>query len=110
MDNLEYKGYTGTVEYNKEDNCLIGKVLGMNVDSITYEGETLSELQTDFSAGIDSYLEGCREMGKKPQKPYSGIFNVRISSDVHARIATLAQQEGISINAFVKEILTRAVM
>ena len=58
MDNLEYKGYFGSVEYSKDDNCLIGKVLGMNKDSITYEGNDINELRADFEAGIDSYLEG----------------------------------------------------
>ena len=29
MDYLEYKGYKGSVEYSKEDNCLCGKVQGM---------------------------------------------------------------------------------
>jgi predicted HicB family RNase H-like nuclease len=28
MDFLEYKGYKGSVEYSKEDNCLFGKVQG----------------------------------------------------------------------------------
>ena len=31
MDYLEYKGYKGSVEYSKEDNCLFGKVQGMRV-------------------------------------------------------------------------------
>ena len=30
MDFLEYKGYKGSVEYSKEDNCLFGKVQGMS--------------------------------------------------------------------------------
>ncbi len=63
MDNLEYKGYHGSVEYSKADNCLVGKVLGMNKDSITYEGVTLDELKADFEAGVDSYLNGCAEPG-----------------------------------------------
>jgi hypothetical protein len=28
----------------------------------------MEELQNDFEAGIDSYLEGCRELGIKPRK------------------------------------------
>lgn len=27
MDFLEYKGYKGSVEYSKEDNCLFGAVV-----------------------------------------------------------------------------------
>ena len=62
MDYLKYKGYTGSVEFNATDDCLHGKVLGMTKDSITYEGETVSELKTDFQNAIDSYIEGCQEL------------------------------------------------
>ena len=41
MDYLEYKGYKGSVEYSKADNCLCGKVLGMSKDLILYEGNTI---------------------------------------------------------------------
>ncbi|WP_239465309.1 hypothetical protein [Bacteroides mediterraneensis] len=61
MDYLEYKGYKGSVEYSKEDNCLCGKVQGMDKKAlILYEGITLDELRKDFEEGIDSYLEGCK--------------------------------------------------
>lgn len=63
MDYLEYKGYKGSVEYSREDNCLVGKVQGMGRDLIAYEGQTLDELRQDFEAGIDSYIEGCRADG-----------------------------------------------
>ena len=56
MDNLKYKGYVGTVEYNATDNCLFGKVEGMVKDSITFEGQSISELKAYFENGIDSYL------------------------------------------------------
>ena len=29
MGQLKYKGYSGSVEYSEEDNCLFGKVLGL---------------------------------------------------------------------------------
>ncbi len=74
MDNLEYKGYFGSVEYSKEDNCLVGKVLGLHNALITYEGETLSQLQEDFKEGIESYLEGCKQHNVKPYKSYSGTL------------------------------------
>lgn len=61
MDYLEYKGYKGSVEYSKEDNCFCGKVQGMgNKALILYEGTTINELRKDFEEGIDSYLEGCK--------------------------------------------------
>lgn len=41
MSILNYKGYTGSVEFSQEDNCLYGKVLGMKKNCISYEGETV---------------------------------------------------------------------
>lgn len=106
MGALKYKGYSGTVEYSEEDNCLFGKVIGMNKNVITYEGKTIDELKADFEAGIDLYLESCKERGVKPQKPFSGTLNIRISSEVHSQLALKAQMSGRSINAIIKELLT----
>ena len=85
MDYLEYKGYKGSVEYSKEDNCLFGKVQGMSKDLIVYEGQTLEELRKDFEAGVDSYLDGCKADGVEPAKPYSGRLNLRMSSELQFR-------------------------
>lgn len=105
MGTLKYKGYTGNVEYSQEDECLFGKVLGMNSNVISYEGKTVDELKADFEAGIDLYIESCLERGIKPQKPYSGILNIRIPSDIHSQLALRAKQTGRSINAIIKDAL-----
>lgn len=102
---LEYKGYKGSVEYSAEDGCLYGKVLGMNKSLISYEGTSIDELRKDFEAGIDSYLEGCAEMGIAPVKPYSGTLNIRIPSELHSRIAEIARNTGVTINALIKTAL-----
>jgi predicted HicB family RNase H-like nuclease len=106
MGILKYKGYSGTVEYSEEDNCLYGKTIGMNRNSVTYEGKTVEELKTDFESGIDLYLESCKERGIKPQRPYSGSLNIRIPSEVHSRLALNAEMTGKSINSIIKELLT----
>jgi predicted HicB family RNase H-like nuclease len=106
MGTLKYKGYSGTVEYSEEDNCLFGKVIGMNKNLISYEGKTIEELKADFEAGIDLYLESCNERGIKPQKPFSGSLNIRIPSELHSQLALKAQMTGRSINAIIKDILT----
>lgn len=61
MEYLKYKGYIGSVEYSEEDNCLFGKVLGLSKELITYEGDIIDELNADFQAGIDGYLEMCKD-------------------------------------------------
>lgn len=107
MGTLKYKGYSGNVEYSQEDECLFGKVIGMNKDLISYEGKTVDEIKADFEAGIDLYLESCAERGIKPQKPYTGMLNLRISSEVHSQLALKAQQTGRSINAIIKDALEK---
>lgn len=101
MDYLKYKDYLGTVEYSAADDCLVGKVIGMSKDSITYEGHNLEELKVD----VDGYLEGCREMGIELRKAFSGTLNVRISPEIHSKIAILGERAGITTNAFIKEVL-----
>ena len=106
MGTLKYKDYSGTVEYSEKDNCLFGKVIGMNKNIISYEGKTVEELKADFETGIDLYLESCQERSVKPQKPYSGSLNIRIPSELHSQLALKAQMTGRSINAIIKDLLT----
>ena len=105
MDYLEYKGYKGSVEYSKEDNCLFGKVQGLSKELITYEGRTLEELRKDFEEGVDSYLAFCKEEGVAPAKPYSGKLNLRMSSELHSRVAAIVAATGTTINDFINNAI-----
>ena len=98
MGQLKYKGYAGSVEYNEEDNCLFGKVLGLKKDCITYEGETISELKSDFEGAIDDYLASCKDRGVEPSKPYSGKLGM---------VATAAANAGTTINEFINRAVTK---
>ncbi|MCL2327615.1 MAG: type II toxin-antitoxin system HicB family antitoxin [Bacteroidetes bacterium] len=106
-EKLEYKGYYGSIEYSKEDNCFFGKVLGMPHNVISYEGENATELYEDFKNGIDDYLEFCAEKGFKPRKSYNGVLNIHIPSEIHGKVAMYAQTHGVSINAVIRESLER---
>jgi predicted HicB family RNase H-like nuclease len=107
MGQLHYKGYSGSVEYSEADNCLCGSTLGMKKNVISYEGSTIDELRADFEAGIDNYLDFCARKGIKPVKPFSGSLNIRIPSEVHGKIAMIAENTGISINAFVRDSIEK---
>ena len=106
MDYLHYKGYKGSVEYSEADNCLFGKVLDLKNSLILYEGCSLNDLNDDFEAGIESYLEGCREDGIQPEKPHT-TFNVRIPSEIHNRIMIYTQNSGTSIDAFISDSIEK---
>lgn len=104
---LEYKGYYGSYEISEEDNVLFGKVEFIK-DLISYEGENPKELKNSFQEAIDDYLDSCSQMGRDPQKPFKGSFNVRIGEELHKKIA-LSLKDGESMNSFVKDVLKKAV-
>ncbi len=107
MGLLKYKGYTGSVEYSEEDNCLFGKVLGLRGDCITYEGESVAELKHDFEGAIDDYLASCKDRGVEPKKPYSGKLIVRMPSDLHGMVAMAAAKTGTTINDFINKAVSK---
>ena len=108
MKQLEYKGYSGSIEYSKEDDLLYGKVLGIK-GLISFEGRTGKELELDFIEAIDQYLADCKEQGIKPDKPFKGNFNVRIPTELHQKAALLAMKDKISLNSFVAESIRERV-
>lgn len=106
---LSYKNYNGTVEYSKEDNCLYGKVIGLK-SLLSYEGDSIQELETGFKDVIDEYLKDCEGRGVKPEQAYKGTFNVRINPDLHRTIAAYALDQGKSLNAVVEEAIEQMVL
>jgi predicted HicB family RNase H-like nuclease len=108
MKHLNYKGYTGSIEYSKEDDLLYGKVLGIK-GLISYEGKTGKELEHDFAEAIEGYLSTCKEAGIAAEKPFKGSFNVRIPAKLHQKAALLAMEEKISLNNFVAESIREKV-
>jgi len=108
MEILEYKGYLGTIEYSKADNCLHGKVLGLSRKiCIVYEGYTAEELYNDFRDGIDHYFECCKEDGIQPEKPFNGVLNIQIPFEMHVKMATYVENQGTSIDSFVCNLIER---
>ena len=108
MNTLKYKGYIGSVAYSEPDKVFFGKLEGID-DLVNYEGESVQELTDAFHEAVDDYLVFCEDHGVKPEKSYTGTFNVRIAPDTHRDIAAWAAEAGISINAFVKQALSEAV-
>ena len=108
MNTLKYKGYIGSVAYSEPDKVFFGKIEGIE-GLVNYEGESVQELTAAFHEAVDDYLIFCEEHDWKPQKSYTGAFNVRIAPDTHRDIANLAAEAGNFINAFVKRALAEAV-
>ena len=104
---LEYKGYHGAVEFDYDAGILFGEVIGL-VDVVTFQGKSVEELERSFKDSVDEYLKFCEELHRKPEKPFSGKFNVRISPNLHRSLAVQARRENRSLNQWVNEVLERA--
>ena len=97
---MEYKGYTGSVEYRDEDGIFFGRVQFIRT-SISYEGSNAEGLRKDFHDGVDDYLATCKEKNIAPEQPFKGSFNVRVGRNLHRQIALEAARRGVSLNSLI---------
>ena len=81
-----YKGYEGIAEFDEDAHIFSGEVLGLK-DVITFQGESVSELEQAFHDSVDDYLEWCSEDGVDPEKPYSEKMLLRFDPNLHRRVA-----------------------
>lgn len=108
MGILTYKGYQGRFEYDPDADIFHGEVLNI-VDVVTFQGRSIDELKTALAESVEDYFDLCAEVGKQPQKPFSGRFNVRISPELHQKIVQKAALEGMSLNNWVSSRLEQSV-
>ncbi len=101
---MTYKGYTGVTEVDEDSGELFGTVIGLR-DVITFVGKTVDEARKSFEESIDYYLKSCEESGRKPDRPFSGQFLVRIAPETHQRLALLAADNKLTLNDLVTQML-----
>jgi predicted HicB family RNase H-like nuclease len=99
-----YKGYDGTADMDMERQVCRGKILFID-DLVTYEADSPSALQKEFEAAVEDYIETCALVGKTPQKPMKGQFNVRIAPALHKAASLRACRDGVSLNEVVGQAL-----
>ena len=107
MNMMKYKSYIARIEYDEDDRIFVGRLAGID-DIVSFHGTTVDELETAFHESVDHYLEVSARTGRPAQKPYSGNLTLRISSDIHAAVATASQVQGKSINQWAAEVLDKA--
>jgi predicted HicB family RNase H-like nuclease len=76
---------------------------------IAFDGLSVDELEASFFAAVDEYLNDCDRLGKDPDKPFSGRFNLRIPPELHRQAVIVAEKEGVSLNAFVEKTLAQSI-
>jgi predicted HicB family RNase H-like nuclease len=105
---MEYKGYQGEVEFDSQAGVFHGELINIR-DVVTFEGRSVDELEQAFRESVDDYLAFCAARGETPDKPYSGKFVVRVSPELHRKLAVYARAEDKSLNRWVREVLEEAI-
>ena len=62
---IEYKGYIGVVDFDREINLFHGTVINTQ-DVITFYGASTAELWEEMRKSLEIYFEVCKEQGKEP--------------------------------------------
>lgn len=109
MDILKYRDYEGTAEIDISRLVCRGKVLFID-DLVTYEAASPADLQKEFEAAVDDYLQTCSELNRPPQKPLKGQFNVRVSPYLHKAASLRAMADKVSLNDVVVRALEAFVI
>lgn len=78
------------------------------------EGDTIAEAHEMLDDAMRGWLEVKLEDGDPIPQPlkiddYSGKFMIRVPKSLHRDLASFADREGVSLNAFVNTHLARAV-
>ena len=101
---LEHNGFIGSIEFSLEESILFGSLLYIN-DLVTYEGQTIEELREAFEEAVEEYIELCKECEKEPEKPFKGVFNVRVSPEIHKKAVYEAERRGVTLNQFIGDAI-----
>jgi predicted HicB family RNase H-like nuclease len=108
MNMMTLDDYSAKIEYDSELDLFRGEILGLSGGADFY-GKNPKELRAEFKRSLQVFLEVCREKGIEPKRHFSGKFNLRISPELHEKLAIAAQAQGKSINALAQEALQEMV-
>lgn len=108
MNLMNLNGYSAKIEYDADLDLFRGEVLGLTGGADFY-GKNPRELRSEFKKSLEVFLEVCREKGIEPRRNFSGKFNLRISVELHEKLAIVAEAEGKSLNSLAQEALLQRV-
>lgn len=105
---MEIEGYRAVIQFDPDIEMFRGEFVGLNGGADFYARD-IAGLRREGAASLEVFLDMCREDGVEPRRQFSGKFNVRIPSDLHASIAAAAAADGKSLNQWVTDELRASV-
>ncbi len=108
MNMMEINSYRAVVQYDPDIDMFRGEYVGLNGGADFY-AKDIDSLRKEGEISLRVFLDMCQEEGVEPRKEYSGKFNLRVSPQLHAEIATRATAAGKSLNQWVADILDESL-
>ena len=105
---IEIEGYRAVIQFEPDIEMFRGEFVGLNGGADFYARD-IAGLRREGAASLKVFLDMCKEDGVEPRKQFSGKFNVRISPELHAEIATAAAPDGKNLNQWVSDELRACV-
>lgn len=105
---MKYKDYLARVEFDDEANIFHGEIINTR-DVITFQGQTVAELNKAFKDSVEDYFAFCKERGEEPDKPFTGRFTIRLTPDQHKKVVLSAEKAGKNVESWRTEILAHTV-
>ena len=108
MNTMEINGYRAIIQYDPEIEMFRGEFIGLNGGADFY-AKDIDGLRQEGKISLKIFLDMCKEDGVEPRKAYSGKFNLRVPSKLHAEIAARAAAAGKSLNQWVTDMLAQTI-
>jgi predicted HicB family RNase H-like nuclease len=108
MNMMEIQGYQAIIQYDPDIDMFRGEFVGLNGGADFY-AKDIDSLRQEGEVSLRVFLAMCREEGIEPRKEYSGKFNLRLPTELHAELAIKAASSGKSLNQLVTELLTHSL-
>jgi predicted HicB family RNase H-like nuclease len=98
------------VIWSEDDGELVG--LGAEVPSLSHLDETQGAALEGFTGLVTDIVADMQAAGESPPAPiadreYSGRFQVRITPELHRRLAIRAAEANVSLNRIVSDQLAK---
>jgi len=104
---MSYCGYMASMEFDPDDNILVGRVLGID-DLISFHGDSVADFTQACHEAVDDYVSACNKLGQAPEKPASGRLMLRVNPVVHAAALKASAHTGQSLNRWAEQVLRQA--
>jgi predicted HicB family RNase H-like nuclease len=108
MNIMEINGYQAIIQYDPDIDMFRGEFIGLNGGADFY-AKDIENLRKEGEISLQVFLDMCREDGVEPRKEYSGKFNLRLPTDLHAELAIRAASSGKSMNQLVTDLLAHSL-